>query len=121
MLSTIQKSSPFSVMRFTVCIIGFIALGVALVGCVKTGVDDHEGENKMSSKTIEQVLKEHTDEWMSIPGVVGTAIGEFEGKPCIKIYVVEKTEELEKKFPASLEGYPLLLEETGEFKALDKD
>jgi PBP1b-binding outer membrane lipoprotein LpoB len=38
----------------------------------------------MPEKTIEAVLKEHTDTLMSLPGVVGTAQGECAGKPCIK-------------------------------------
>ncbi len=75
-------------------ILGFciIILANCFVGCGKETVNEREGEKQMSSKTIEEVLQEHTDEWMSIPGVVGTAIGEFEGKPCIKIYLVEKSE-----------------------------
>ena len=83
-------------------------------------MNDRVGEKKMSSKTIEEVLKENTDEWMSIPGVVGTAIGAFKGEPCIKIYVVKKSHELEK-IPSSKDGYRILIEETGEFKALEKD
>lgn len=75
-------------------------------------------EDKVANRTIEQVLKEHTDYLMSIPGVVGTAQGELNGKPCIKVLVVKKTPELEKQIPAYLEGFPVVIEETGEFKAL---
>ena len=67
--------------------------------------------------TIEAVLKEHTDEWMSIPGVVGTGIGACEGKPCIRIFVVKKTPELLKKIPSNLEGFVVDVEETGEIMA----
>ena len=74
----------------------------------------------MTSKTIEQVLKDHTDEWMSIPGVVGTAIGEFKGKSCIRVFVAKKTEELNKKIPSRVEGFPVMIEETGEIRALER-
>ncbi len=72
----------------------------------------------MPAKTIQEVLAEHTDAWMATPGVVGTAIGELEGRSCIKVFVAEKTEELLAKIPGTLEGYPVVLEETGEFRAL---
>lgn len=79
-----------------------------------------EGAPEMTTKTIEQVLEAHTDEWMSIPGVVGTAIGEFRGKPCIKVLVVKKTRDLTKKIPSQVEGFPVVIEETGEIRALEK-
>ena len=72
----------------------------------------------MPPKTIQVVLAEHTDRWMAIPGVVGTAIGLFDGQPCIKVFVAENTEELVAKFPSALEGHRVILEESGEFRAL---
>lgn len=56
---------------------------------------------------------------MSLPGVVGTAIGECAGQPCIRVFVVKKTSELVKKIPAMLEGFRVEVEETGKFRALD--
>ncbi len=73
----------------------------------------------MATKTIEEVLKENADKWMSFPAVVGTAIGEFKGKPCIKILVVKKTEELTQKIPSTLEGFPVVIQQAGEIRALD--
>ena len=73
----------------------------------------------MPPTTIQEVLRTHTPELMSIPGVVGTAIGEFKGKPCIKILVVKKTEELTQKIPLTLEGFPVVIQQTGEIRALD--
>lgn len=72
----------------------------------------------MPSKSIEQVLKENTDWLMDVPGVVGTAQGLCDDKPCIKIYVIELNPELEKKLPGTLEGYPVEVEETGAFRPL---
>lgn len=80
---------------------------------------NREGEKSMPQKPIVEVLKSHTDHLMSIPGVVGTGIGEFEGRPCIKVLVVKKTEELEKKIPKTLDGYKVVIDETGEIRALE--
>ncbi len=77
-------------------------------------------EISMPEKPIEAVLKEQTDSLMSIPGVVGTAQGECSGKPCIKVYVVKKTFDLVKQIPATLEGYAVEIQVTGEIKALDR-
>jgi hypothetical protein len=74
----------------------------------------------MKQKPIEEVLKAHTDHLMAIPGVVGTAIGESEGRPCIKVYVVKKTKEIEQRIPTVLEGHKVVIEETDEFRALER-
>jgi len=72
--------------------------------------------NKMN--TIEQVLKKHTDELMGIPGIAGTGEGVCNKKPCIKIFVTRLSEELINRIPEKLEGYPVIIEETGMFNAL---
>jgi hypothetical protein len=74
----------------------------------------------MPAKTIEQVLKENTDSWMAIDGVEGTAIGLYKGKPCIKIFTSVKAQELRDKIPPAIEGYPVIIEQTGKFRALDE-
>ena len=40
--------------------------------------------------------------------------------PCIKIVVVEKTPELEEKLPKSLDGHPVVVEETGIIRPLSE-
>ena len=57
----------------------------------------------MPERTIQEVQKEHNNELMAVPGVVGTAIGICNGMPCIKVYVVKKTPELDRKIPDILE------------------
>jgi hypothetical protein len=76
-----------------------------------------KGQQK-SGKTIEQVQDEHTPEWMAIPGVEGTAIGLYKGKPCIKIFSSVNPQKLKGKIPSTVEGYPVTIEETGTFRAL---
>lgn len=58
---------------------------------------------------------------MAIPGVVGVGIGAVDGKPVIKVLVTQKTPELEKKIPQTLEGYAVVIEETGEIRALPQE
>jgi len=96
-----------------------IAISVLTCGNIKDR-DFHE-KNTMAVKTIEEVLGEHNDELMSIPGVVGTAQGICDDKSCIKVYVIKKTSELNQKIPNILEGYMVVIEETGEFRALPKN
>jgi hypothetical protein len=91
-----------------------------IAGCFYTGPSDLEKGQTMPERTIEQVQEEHTDEWMAIPGVVGTAIGLSEGKPCIRIFTSSKPQQIREKIPSTIEGYPVIIEETGEFRALDQ-
>ena len=74
----------------------------------------------MDVRTIEQVQQAYTDAWMQIPGVQGTAIGLFEDKPCIRIFSSVPPEELKDKIPSVVEGYPVIIEKTGTFRALDQ-
>ena len=69
-------------------------------------------------RSIFELLKVYTDEWMKIPGVVGTGEGLHRGKPCILILVQKNTQELMRKIPKLVDGYPVIIQETGEVKAL---
>ena len=71
----------------------------------------------MPQKTIESVLKEHRRKLLALHGVVGVAIGSHKGKPCIVVYISEKTSDVLKHCPAVLEGYEVVVEESGDFFA----
>ena len=104
-----------------IAVLSIAAVVVAsILGCAERTGSDGEQVRQMSEKTIEQVQEEHTGQWMAIPGVEGTAIGLFEGKPCIKIFSSREPQELQDKIPSSVEGYPVIIEETGTFRALDQ-
>jgi len=84
---------------------------------------DLSGEMKerttMPFRDINEVMQAHTAEMMALSGVVGIYIGETEdGRVCIKVMVREKTDELEQKIPKTLEGYPVLIDVTGEIKPM---
>ena len=76
---------------------------------------------KMPSIKIEEVLKNHTDDLMAIPGVVGIGQGLCNYKPCIKVFAIKKTPELEDRIPHELDGYPIIIEETGEIQFRPKN
>ncbi len=71
----------------------------------------------MSSKPIEQVIKQHTPNLMSVPGVTGTAQGLCNGKPCIKVFVKKMNQQIKEQVPKKIEGYTVKVEETGSFRA----
>ena len=72
----------------------------------------------MQEKPIESVLNEQSSILMELPGVVGIGQGEYNGEPCIKIFTAKKRPELLEQIPEFLGGYRVIVEETGEFRAL---
>jgi len=83
-------------------------------------IEGNETENDMTSKSISEVLKEHTDELMSIQGVVGTAQGLYKNKPCIKVLVAKDTQEIRNSIPHEIDGYLVVIQESGEIQALNE-
>ena len=79
---------------------------------------DGEGDN-VTNKTLAEVVETHTPGLMARPEVVGTGIGECAGRPCIRVYVIEKTAELQSRIGAEIEGYPVELVESGPVRALE--
>ena len=71
-------------------------------------------------RDINTVLHNHDAELMLAPGVVGVYVGVLEdGKtPCLKIMVARRTPQLERRLPKALEGYPVVIEETGVIRPL---
>ena len=118
MLSTFNIRIPRLLLKMIISSIGMILICSSIATCANETDKNGEKGKQMVQKPIEEVLKEHTSKLMSIPGVVGTAQSLCEGQPCIKVLVIKKTVELEQKIPKTLEGYPVVIQETGKFKAL---
>lgn len=72
----------------------------------------------MSGKSIQQVLSEHRDEWMALPGVVAAGIGAEAGHPCIRIFVSEEADTVRSRLPRELHGYRIIVECSGPLRAL---
>ena len=107
-----------------VCLLGLVGAAGACVGPRADGepVDRSEpvdqGEAVVTAMSIEDAQKQLTDSVLTLTGVVGTAIGLCDDAPCIKVYVLRKTDELSAKIPSTFEGFTVDVEETGEFRAL---
>jgi len=67
-------------------------------------------------RRLEKAHQKLTDRVMGRPGVSGTAIGERNGKPCLKVYVSDAG--AKKAIPRSQDGFPVVVEVSGRFKAL---
>ncbi|HZR45147.1 MAG TPA: hypothetical protein VFA47_00475 [Candidatus Manganitrophaceae bacterium] len=102
-----------------------LAIGLALALMLTIGqgerADGQSEDQPLTENRLAEALKEHTKELMSYPGVVGTALGACDGRPCIKVYVVKRTADLDRKILDRLNGYPVEIEESGEIKALPED
>ena len=84
-------------------------------------VDDHQTKTDVAMHPIEDIIKEHTEELMSIPGVVGVGQGLCNNTPCIKVYIIKSTPELDRKIPAVFDGYRVSIEVTGSIRAHPDD
>lgn len=67
--------------------------------------------------SITDVLKRHTDSLMAIPGVVGVGQGEQDGAPTVYVMVATVSDSVRAALPDSIEGYAVVIKETGEIRA----
>jgi hypothetical protein len=102
------------------CIIVFV---IILAAACSSRVVEPEAtmENPIPLRDINAVLEEHDEKLMAIPGVVGVYVGllEDDQTTCLKVMAVKKTRELERAIPKSLEGHPVVIEETGVIRPLE--
>ena len=94
-----------------------ISIATNVGSFMSMAADDYQESVNIASETIEQVVNKHTEELMSIPGVVGVGQGICDNKPCIKVYIIQKSLETDAKIPSSFEGYRVSTEMTGEIWA----
>lgn len=93
--------------------IGRLIAAVLLVAVVAACSGTHSGGAPVATRSIDEVLVDHTDSLMAIPGVVGTAVGLCDGERCIKVLLADSNPETKRKIPARLEGYRVVVEVTG--------
>jgi hypothetical protein len=70
------------------------------------------------ARRIQDVKERNEAKLMSIDDVVGVAIGEKDKKPCLIVYVAKASPKLTNAIPKEIEGFEVLIEESGEFVAL---
>ena len=71
-------------------------------------------------RDINAVLAAHDRKLLETPGVVGVYVGLLpDGRtPCLKIMLSRRDAPTERALPTTLEGYPVVLEVTGEIRPL---
>jgi len=81
-----------------------------------------EESDRMSKRGINVVKEAHEAEFLALRGVVGVYIGQTDtGDSCIYVMIAKKNPDLERRIPASLEGYPVRVQETGEIRPMQQN
>jgi len=70
----------------------------------------------VTTSNITDVLSRHAPGLMAIPGVVGTAQGEENGRPCVVVYVKREDEGIKRSIPHVLEGFPVRIQAVGDIE-----
>ena len=97
-------------------ILVFVACSPAIPGS-----PDQGGERQsMTRKDIKAVVERHDNALLAIPGVVGVYVGLLPDNKttCLKVMVLKRTEDIKTRIPQSIEGYPVLIEESGAIRPL---
>jgi hypothetical protein len=118
---TVNPKYSYLIIKIIIFSTGMFLICGSIAVCANETSENGENDKHMAQKPIEEVLKEHTNRLMSLPGVSGTAQSLCERQPCIKVFVIKKTPELEQKIPSVLGGYPVVIQETGKFRALPEN
>jgi hypothetical protein len=67
--------------------------------------------------TIAAAIARHSTELLQIPGVVGVAQGAEGGRDVVQILVEQRTPALEARLQRLLEGYPVVVVESGQIRS----
>ena len=83
----------------------------------KSSINASEQQDTMPSKNIEDALKKGTHLAKALPEVIGIGQSICETEPCIKFFLITKTQDLEKKIPREIDGFKVVIEVTGRVDA----
>ena len=112
-------------MKYQLVVLPFVLLlALAATGACGGGqqVDESPAaEDSVSQRSIEDVLRVHTDHLMGIDGVVSVGQGLCGGEPCVRVGVSVPADTVRDAIPDSLEGYPVEVTEIGMVRPLDED
>ena len=99
-----------------------ILVSIACSAAIQSPVNQTGQQEPMARKDINAVLKDHDKELLAIPGVVGVYVGLLpdDKTPCLKVMVVKETEDLKRRIPKTIEGYPVRIEESGVIRPQSK-
>ena len=107
-------------LKIVLCSVLTVFLLSIACSAMRSPVNQTGKQESMTRKDINAVLKDHDKELLAIPGVVGVYVGLLpdDKTPCLKVMVVKETEDLKGRIPKSIEGYPVLIEESGVIRPL---
>jgi hypothetical protein len=79
-----------------------------------------EADSPSPQRDINAVLADHDKELLAIPNVVGVYVGLLDDNKtqCLKVMLARKSAASERAIPHALEGYPVIVEVTGEIRPL---
>src|SRR5437762_7555034 len=94
-----------------------LLLTIALVPACRQNMAQNSSAS--SKRDINAVLAAHDKELLAIPDVVGVYVGVLEDgrTACLKVMLARKTAE-SRNVPQSIEGYPVIMELTGEIRPM---
>jgi hypothetical protein len=95
-----------------------LVAGIVLTGCQGTRMSVSPTSPQ---RDIKDVLRDHDAEFMAISGVVGvyTGLGDDGRTPCIRVMLARRSPETMRAVPRVVEGYPVVIEVTGEIRPLE--
>ena len=91
-----------------------------LVAACQLSCKDSNSNSSVTTRDINAVLRDHDKKLMAIPGIVGIYVGLLpDGKTaCLKVMAATNTAQIQRSVPKKLEGYPVVIEETGIIRPL---
>jgi hypothetical protein len=92
------------------------ALAIAAI-MLATGACAPRHQETVKQGTIAEVLRDHTEEVMRIPGVIGTGEGSEGGQRVFVVFVSQRTPEIDRQLPHRIGGYPVIVRVVGEVSA----
>ena len=102
----------------TLAFLAVCAIGLGTLGCPGRQ-SDQEPRVTSAPRSIEAVLAEHSPRIMALPGVVAVGQGALpDGTPCVRVYLKAANAETERQIPKQIEGHPVVVEVSGEIRAL---
>lgn len=99
-----------------ICVL-FIGIGLILA-CRSNMAQTNSSSPR---RDINAVLAAHDKELLAIPDVVGVSVATLDDRrtPCLRVMLARKNAKSERAIPRSIEGYPVVLDITGEIRAFD--
>ncbi len=105
----------------TYCVLTIILCSTACSTTIQSQADQTGQHETMTRKDINAVLKDHDNDLLTIRGVVGVFVGLLpdDKTPCLKVIVTKETEDIKRRIPNFIEGYPVIIEESGVIRPLN--